>query len=119
MSVLMFCTLVSSFSFLAYVFAYFKKPHMKNEFKRFGLKKFSLTTIVLQLLGALGLLVGLRFYVFLLIASFGLALLMFLGLLVRLRVKDSFLVSFPSFFYFVLNSFIFCLTISTHCSFKP
>ena len=119
MSVLMCCTLVSSFSFLAYVFAYFKTPHMKNEFKRFGLEKFSLTTIVLQLLGAFGLLVGLRFYVFLLIASFGLALLMFLGFLVRLRVKDSFLVSFPSFFYFVLNSFIFCLTISTYSPFKP
>ena len=34
---------------------------MKNEFKRFGLEKMGLTTVVLEIIGALGLLFGLKF----------------------------------------------------------
>ena len=62
---------------------------MKSEFKRFGLEKFGLLTAVLEISGALGLLVGLMINSILLISSGGLALLMFFGVLARLRVKDS------------------------------
>ena len=34
---------------------------MKKEFKRFGLEKIGLTTVLLEIIGALGLLVGLKF----------------------------------------------------------
>ena len=40
---------------------------MKSEFKRFGLEKMGLTTVVLEIMGALGLLVGLKFYFILMI----------------------------------------------------
>ena len=80
---------------------------MKSEFRRFGLEKFGLFTAALEIIGALGLLAGLYFNSILLIASGGLALLMFLGFLTRLRVKDSFWVSLPALFYLVLNSYIF------------
>ena len=52
---------------------------MKNEFKRFGLEKLALTIIVLEILGAVGLLVGLKFQFMLVISSLGLALLMLAG----------------------------------------
>ena len=100
-------TLVSSFSFLGYALSYFIKPPMKKEFKRFGLEKLGLTIVLLEITGALGLLVGLKFPFILLISSLGLALLMFAGLIVRISLKDSLLVSLPAFFYMVLNSFIF------------
>jgi len=99
--------LISSFSFLAYGIAYFANPHMKSEFKRFGLEKFGLLTVVLEIGGALGLLAGLMLNFILLISSGGLALLMFFGVAARLRVKDSLWASLPALFYMALNSYIF------------
>ena len=61
MSLVTICVLISSVSFFAYALSYFMAPHMKNEFKRFGLEKLGLMTIVLEIIGALGLLVGLKF----------------------------------------------------------
>jgi len=95
--------LLSSFPFLIYGISGFTSPHMKSEFKRFGLEKFGLLTAVLEIAGALGLLAGLLINTILLISSGGLALLMFLGVLVRLKVKDSLWVSLPALFYMVLN----------------
>jgi hypothetical protein len=80
---------------------------MKSEFKRFGLERFGLVVAALEIGGAIGLLVGLMVNFVLMISSGGLALLMFLGVLVRLSVKDSFWVSLPALFYMVLNSYIF------------
>jgi len=80
---------------------------MKNEFKRFGLEKIGLTIVLLQIIGALGLLVGLRFYFILMISSLGLAVLMLAGVLVRIKVKDSIWVSIPAFFFMILNAYIF------------
>ena len=99
--------LISSLSFLLYGINWFRSPHMKSEFKRFGLEKFGLLTAVLEIGGALGLLAGFYFNSILMISSGGLALLMFLGFLVRLRVKDSFWVSLPALFYLGMNSYIF------------
>ena len=79
---------------------------MKNEFKRFELEKLGLLTIILEILGALGLLIGLYFKPILLISSGGLALLMLLGLIVRIKSKDSFWVSIPALFYMTLNIYI-------------
>ena len=80
---------------------------MKKEFKRFGLEKMGLFTIILEILGASGLLVGLYFQFILIISSLGLALLMFAGVIVRIKMKDSMWVSFPAIFYMVLNSYLF------------
>ena len=80
---------------------------MKSEFKRFNLEKTGLLIIILQFLGAAGLLVGLKINVILIISSLGLALLMFLGLAVRIKLKDSLWISFPALFYMTLNAYIF------------
>jgi hypothetical protein len=106
------CTLISSLSFLSYAFSYFNAPHMKNEFKRFGLEKIGLTTVLLEIIGAVGLLVGLKFYFILMISSLGLALLMFFGLIVRIKLRDSIWISLPAFFYMALNTYIFWISIN-------
>ncbi len=106
--------LFSSLSFLAYGATWFTSPHMKSEFIRFGLEKFGLLTAVLEIGGALGLLVGLLINSILLISSGGLTLLMFFGVLARLRVKDSLWVSLPALLYMVLNSYIFSVSISIY-----
>ncbi|MGV9004081.1 DoxX family protein [Flavobacterium sp.] len=103
------CVLFSSISFAGYAISYFILPNMKNEFERFDLKNLGIFVIILEIIGAVGLLVGLFYNPLLLLASGGLALLMFLGLLTRIKVNDSLLVSLPATFYMLLNAYIFYL----------
>lgn len=101
------CVFFSSVSFLGYGISYFTGPHMKNEFKRFQLEKLGLFVVILEILGAVGLLIGYWFYTpVLMLASGGLALLMLLGLIVRLRLNDSLWISLPALFFMFLNAFI-------------
>ncbi len=111
MSYLNILILFSATSFLIYGIAYFTSSNMKNEFKRFGLEKFGPLTAVLELAGAVGLFIGLQNSTVLLLASGGLALLMLLGTGVRIKMKDSLLVSLPAFFYFLLNTYILYTTL--------
>src|SRR6056300_1330170 len=107
--------LISSLSFLIYAFSYFKTPYMKEEFKRFGLERYSLFIIILEILGALGLLIGLKFNLILLISSLGLSVLMLAGIIIRIIVKDKFLVILPALFFMLLNAYIFWLSLGlTH-----
>ena len=99
--------LISSLSFYIYVISYFSSPHMKNEFKRFKLEKLGLLTIILEFFGATGLLVGLLYKPILSISALGLALLMFFGLIVRIKEKDGIWISLPALFYMSLNAYIF------------
>jgi hypothetical protein len=107
MNILNSCVVLSSFSFLFYGVSYFVSPHMKNEFKRFKLEKLGLLTIILEIVGALGLLIGLWYIPLLLLSSGGLSALMFLGVLVRIKLKDSLWISLPAVFYMGLNGYIF------------
>ncbi|MCC5929622.1 MAG: DoxX family protein [Cyclobacteriaceae bacterium] len=107
MQLLYILIIISSLSFLTYGIAYFTSSKMKSEFIRFGLKKLGPLTAILEILGALGLLVGLMFNFILLISSGGLALLMLLGVAVRIRVKDSFWELLPALFFLILNAYIF------------
>jgi hypothetical protein len=107
------CISISSLSFLAYAISYFISPNMKNEFKRLNVEKLGLLTIVLEILGAFGLFVGLLFKTILLISSGGLALLMFIGLMLRIKLKDGLIISFPATFYMILNAYIFYLGINS------
>lgn len=107
MTVNTICILISSLSFYAYVFSYFVSPHMKSEFKRFNLEKLGLLTIILEFLGATGLLVGLKFNPILTISSLGLGLLMLCGFIVRIKLKDSIWITLPVVFFMILNLYIF------------
>lgn len=97
----------SALSFLFYGCSYYLSSHMRDEFKRYGLEKFALMVSTLQILGGLGLIVGLQFYPALIISSGGLALLMLLGFMVRIKIKDGFWRSLPAFAYFLLNAYLF------------
>lgn len=108
MSAFEFCILLSGIAFLGYSIAFFTGPKMKLEFKRFGLEKYALITVCFEIIGALGLLIGYFFSVKLLleISALGLSVLMLLGVIVRLKVKDGLFVTLPAFFFFLLNAYI-------------
>jgi uncharacterized membrane protein YphA (DoxX/SURF4 family) len=107
MSFLTILTLISGLVFLFYGIVCCFSAQMKREFERFGLPKFTILVGVLEILGGLGLLIGLKINFILLISSAGLALLMFLGVGVRIKVKDSLLLSTPAFVLMLLNVYIF------------
>lgn len=111
MNIITICVLLSSFSFIIYAISYFVGTNMKAEFKRFNLEKLGLLVIVLEIIGALGLLVGFWFKPLLILSSGGLSLLMFLGLIVRFRLKDSLWISFPALFYMLLNAYILYISL--------
>ena len=103
--------IISSISFLYYGSAIFFNSSVRKEFERFGLRKFTNLVGSLQLLGGVGLLVGLLFQPILIISSGGIALLMLFGLGVRIKMKDGFLLTLPSFIFMILNLYIFIQSI--------
>ncbi len=107
MELVKICAVVSSLSFICYVISYFISPNMKQEFIRYGLQKIGLFVIILQSIGAVGLIIGFKYPPILLISALGLSLLMLAGLIVRLRLKDSLSAYFPALFYMLLNAYIF------------
>lgn len=98
--------ILSSLAFLFYGFSLFLNSGMKEEFERFGLRQFRKLIGILQLLGGAGLLAGLIWLPILVISSGGLALLMMIGFGVRLKMKDGFWESMPSFIFMLLNFYI-------------
>lgn len=100
-------TFFSALSFLFFGLGCFTSPRLKNEFIRYGYPGQRVLTGYLQLLGALGLVLGYWLSPYLaFIAALGLCLLMILGFGVRLKIRDSFWASSPAFLYAVLNLYL-------------
>lgn len=103
-------TLLIWFSSLAFVYfgmSCFYSEFIISEFVRYNLSKYRRATGCLQLLGAVGLLFGLYFNAILVVfASTGLFLLMLAGFIVRLKIRDNFIKSFPAFIFAGLNLYI-------------
>ena len=107
MDLLTVLTWFSSLAFIYFGINCFYSKFIISEFKRYRLPKFRKIVGFLQIMGAIGLLIGLYFKpILLLLASIGLCLLMFSGFLVRLKIKDNFIKSSPAFTFAALNLFI-------------
>ncbi len=76
---------------------------MKIEFERYRLERFRVVNGVFQVLGSLGQALGFWFPVLLLLASLGFAVLMFMGVIVRLRLKDPWFAILPAFILCGIN----------------
>ena len=96
----------SSLAFLTYGGLCLSSLSMQSEFKRFGLERLRTLTGLLEVLGGVGLLVGLKWPLALSVSSGGLALLMMAGLAVRIRIGDGVLVSLPAAALMILNVYI-------------
>ena len=102
-AILAFCT---GASFVAYGLSCLRSESMTAEFRRFGLERFRMLTGVLEVLGGLGLLVGLVWPPAMWLSSAGLTLLMMLGVGVRVRMNDSLLQTLPALVLMLVNGFI-------------
>ena len=79
---------------------------MKAEFIRFKVPQYRTLTGLLEILGGLGVLLGLHLPVLGILASTGLALLMVLGVVARVRVGDGWIQCLPALFFGILNGII-------------
>jgi hypothetical protein len=109
MTVLNILVTLCGASFLFYGVSCLVSPFMKAEFARYGLADHRILTGCLEMAGAIGLFLGLVVPLIGILASAGLSLLMLLGFLIRLKIKDGFVRSFPAFFFMVLNLWILFL----------
>ena len=108
MSLLHITSILLGLIFIFYGYQCLFSTQMKTEFIRFQLTNNQRKwTGILQLTGALGLGTGVLIPWFGVIASAGLGLMMFLGFIVRLKIKDRWTQTFPSFFFMIL-AFIIC-----------
>ena len=105
----LFLVIFSGLSFLIFGCLCFYSSYFKNEFIRYGIPNFRKTTGFFQSLGGVSLIIGVFIDQLAVIASIGLTILMILGVIVRLRIKDGLLKTMPAMFYAFLNALIFYL----------
>jgi hypothetical protein len=111
MSLLTVLIIFNLICFYGYGFSCLFSDKMKAEFTRYGLSQFRTLTGALQVAGSTGLLVGFYFAPLTLVASLGLSVLMFLGVLVRIRIRDPLIAIFPAFAFMCLNFVIFLMAL--------
>jgi uncharacterized membrane protein YphA (DoxX/SURF4 family) len=95
--------ILSIISFLFYGTTCLASKKMFREFSRYKLSQFRITIGVLQIVGSIGLAVGFFVPWLALLASLGLAIQMFLGVVVRIRIKDNFVLIIPALIFCLLN----------------
>lgn len=98
--------LLSGVAFLVYGGLCVSGHSLVNEFHRFGIDWLRIPTGYLEILGGVGLLIGLRWLPALRLSAAGLCLLMLIGFGFRLKFRDSLAASLPSFGFMLLNFYI-------------
>lgn len=102
----LFALLLSSFVFLAYGIACLGFEGMKRDFARFGLPHLRVLTGTLEVLGALGLIVGLWWPPLVMVSAGGLAVMMLAGVATRMSVMDSGAQTLPALALMLLNAWL-------------
>lgn len=97
---------VSMLSFFYYGISVLVSDAMVKEFEKFGLLRFRKVTGVFEVLGATGLLVGYFIPPLVIVASGGLALLMFLGLAARHRAGSTLVEALPALAMLLINAYV-------------
>jgi uncharacterized membrane protein YphA (DoxX/SURF4 family) len=98
--------LLSGGAFIVYGIGCLTAPSMATDFERFGLERLRVFTGVLEVMGGLGLVVGLWSPPVLAAAAAGLTLLMVGAIGARLRQGDGVLLSLPAALLLLVNGYL-------------
>lgn len=107
---------ISIAAFLFYGLLCLFSQKTEIEFKRYGLPGFRKLTGALEVAGAVGLIVGYFYPPLTFFSALGLVVLMFMGMMVRIKIRDPWIALLPAFTLFLLNLYL-CFT-SIHQVFK-
>ena len=111
--VLVVLALVSGISFLHYGVEILRRPRLEEEFSRYGLTHFRGLVGVLELLGGAGVIIGVVLAPLGALAALGLSVLMLLGLVVRIRIRDAPRLMVPAALLCLLNAALVILFVSS------
>ncbi len=98
--------LLSASAFIFYGLLILVSNHMRLEFRRYKLERFRTLTGYLEVAGGAGQIAGLYISYLMVLSSAGLALLMLLGILVRIRSKDTWTEIVPALVLMLMNILI-------------
>jgi len=98
--------ILSALTFIFYGTLILTTNHMVQEFRRYQLERFRMLTGCLELAGGLGQLAGLYVPYLLSLSSTGLAVLMLLGTVVRIRTRDPWHAIIPALSLMILNAYL-------------
>ena len=96
-----------SISFVIYSLHSVFSRKMIMEFSRWGIGNLRILVASFQMLGGIGLLLGMYNIWVLCLVSFFLMLMMITAIIIRVRVRDSFLQTVPALMYTLLSFIIF------------
>ena len=99
--------LFSAISFVVYSLHSVFSRRMILEFSRWGIGNLRILVASFQMLGGIGLLLGIYNIWLLCLVSFFLMLMMITAIIIRIRVKDSLLLTVPALIYALLSFMIF------------
>lgn len=105
--ILLTLQIISALAFILYGYYCVFSEAMVDDFERFKFSKFRVLVGSLEMLGGLGLLIGIYVRPILMLSSLGLATLMFLALVTRLRMKDPLFEMLPAVFLMLVNGYLF------------
>ena len=111
--VLVLLALVSGAAFLYYGWRVLSEPRLEAEFARYGIPNARNLVGVLEILGGIGVLIGLGLPPLGAAAAAGLTTLMVLGLAVRVHLRDSPREMFPAATLAVVNGVLVVLFLSS------
>jgi hypothetical protein len=94
---------ISATAFIAYGIACFCSSKLSQEFVRYGFGPYCRLIGSLEIAGGIGLLAGFVYTPLRQLSALCLALLMFCALLVRIKIRDPIVASFPALFLMLLN----------------
>ena len=100
-------SILSGVSFIFFGFACFFSNVFISEFDRYGLTKYREVVGFFELLGGIGCILGLVYKRILILSSLGLSIMMLLGVVVRIKINDTFIQTLPALSFFLVNFIIF------------
>jgi len=105
-TIYMFLTVCSIALFAYYGIASLISEELIGEFDRWGMSVLRRVTATLELVGAVGLLIGFIVPIIAHIASVGLCLMMILATMVRIRIRDPFYAMIPAIMLAIINAYL-------------
>lgn len=99
-------SILTSILFIYYGAACLWSDPMVDEFERFGLSRYRVLSGILEILGALGLVLGFVYPMMRVVAAGSLGLLMVLVVVRRVQQRDSFAELFPALIFAVITIWI-------------
>ena len=100
-------SILSGVSFIFFGFACFFSNIFISEFDRYGLTEYREVVGFFELLGGIGCILGIQYKRLLMLSSLGLSIMMLLGVVVRIKINDTFIQTLPALSFFLVNFIIF------------